>query len=101
MYIENCYLYDGDQAFVMWNYIVLTWQNMSDEESFHEESSDSVNDDDEESNNHEDDDEDTNAIPAITHSMVFKCNGTLKEHEYQETLALVQKKMREGNSCTS
>ena len=33
---------------------------------------------------------------AITHSVVFKCTGILKQHEYQETLALVKRKMREG-----
>jgi len=28
--------------------------------------------------------------------VVFKCTGILKQHEYQETLALVKRKMREG-----
>ena len=35
-------------------------------------------------------------IPEITHSVVFKCIGVLKEHRYQEILATAAQKMREG-----
>ena len=99
MNIENCDLYDRDQAFVMWNWLWLD-ESMSDEESSNEEGSDSFSDDAEESEDHDEDtdahDEDIDAIPSITHSVVFKCISTLKQHEYQETLALVKRKMREG-----
>ena len=99
MNIENCDLYDGDQAFVMWNWSWLD-ESMSDEENSNEESSNSFNDDGEESDDHDEDtsayDEDIDAIPAITHSVVFKCIDTLKQYEYQETLALVKRKMLGG-----
>ena len=36
------------------------------------------------------------SIPVITHSVVFKCIGNLKELQYQEVLALTNKKRKEG-----
>ena len=41
------------------------------------------------SSNEEDDD-----IPAITHSVVFKCIGCTKELRYQELLALASQKIK-------
>ena len=38
----------------------------------------------------------TDGIPEITHSIVFKCIGVLKEHRYQETLAAIAQKLRGG-----
>ena len=37
-------------------------------------------------------------IPEITHSVIFKCIGVLKEHRYQETLATAARKLREGEA---
>ena len=37
-------------------------------------------------------------ISAITHSVVFKCIGCLKEYRYQEILAIVAKKIRQGET---
>ncbi len=37
-------------------------------------------------------------IPAITHSVVFKCIGAHKESRYREVLALVAKKQREDGT---
>ena len=37
-------------------------------------------------------------IPEITHSVIFKCIGVLKEHRYQETLATTARKIREGEA---
>ena len=44
---------------------------------------------DDSSNEKEDDD-----IPAITHSVVFKCIGCTKELRYQELLALASQKIK-------
>lgn len=38
---------------------------------------------------------DEDNFPDITHSVIFKCIGALKEHRYQETLALVAKKLKD------
>jgi len=75
-----------------WFWVDETWND-------NEESSNSFNDDAEGTDEVDEDDEDTSStddIPAITHSVVFKCIGSVKKHEYQETLALVKKKMCEG-----
>ena len=45
------------------------------------------------SSNEEDDD-----IPAITHSVVFKCIGCTKELRYQELLALASQKIKKGEA---
>ena len=37
-------------------------------------------------------------IPAITHSVVFKCIGSTKESSYQDALVLAKSKMRLGQS---
>ena len=46
----------------------------------------------------DDDDEkvEDHGIPAITHSVVFKCIGATKEMCYQELLALANRRMRNG-----
>lgn len=43
-------------------------------------------------------DSDADVIPAITHSVVFKCIGAQKEIHYQEILALVAKKIKQGET---
>ena len=35
-------------------------------------------------------------VPTITHSVVFKCIGSHKEHRYQELLSLANKKVKDG-----
>ena len=37
-------------------------------------------------------------IPAITHSLTFKCIGSTKEARYQEVLALANLKIRKGET---
>ena len=51
---------------------------------------------DESSADLESDDAAASSIPAITHSVIFKCIGNLKELHYQEVLALANKKRKEG-----
>ena len=48
---------------------------------------------DDSSNEEEEDD-----IPAITHSVVFKCIGCTKELRYQELLALASQKINKGET---
>ena len=36
--------------------------------------------------------------PVTTHSVIFKCMGTVKERKYQEILAAVSLKMRNGET---
>ena len=33
-------------------------------------------------------------VPTITHSVVFKCIGSHKEHRYQELLSLANKRLK-------
>jgi len=45
----------------------------------------------------QDDNEELNFdVPLITHSVIFKCIGHLKESRYQEVLASAKKKMAQG-----
>ena len=41
---------------------------------------------------------DEDEIPAITHSVTFKCIGSTKEARYQEVLALANQKIRKGET---
>jgi len=43
-----------------------------------------------------DEDDTSNAIPAITHSVILECMGSTKEREYKETLALAKRKWMRG-----
>ena len=36
------------------------------------------------------------AIPAITHTVIFKCVGVTKEKRYQDTLKYARKKLDDG-----
>lgn len=96
---ENYQFFQEDQVFVMWNW---QWLENSDSDS----EQDDVNKDEpenvvvsnsEESGNEEEDEED-NDVPAITHSVVFKCIGCTKELRYQELLALANQKMKKGEA---
>ena len=40
----------------------------------------------------------TDEVPTITHSVVFKCIGSHKEHHYQELLSLANKKIKDGST---
>ena len=75
----------------MWNW---TWvdETSSDEES---NGNDSVAERSPDESNSDDDDADS-SIPSITHSVIFKCIGNLKEARYQEVLALANKKRNDG-----
>jgi len=77
----------------MWNW---SWLDETLSGIKEESSSDVAEESTEESNEHDEDTSSTDTIPAITHSVIYKCIGTLKKHEYQEILAVVKKKMCEG-----
>jgi len=86
--IDNCQIYDN-KVFVMWNW---TWldESLSDGEDSSDENVAELSD---EHNDEHDDDDTDNSIPAITHSVVFKCMGSTKEHEYEEATCLAKKKV--------
>ena len=87
---SNYKLHKDNALFVVWKW---TWMN---EEIATEQDSDI---DEEESYNGDDDDDDglhSVNSSSITHSVVFKCMGCLKEFRYQEILALVSKKIKDG-----
>ena len=78
------------------------WSWMEDEElesesesSVHEDSSSDDCSSDNSSSNAVSDDQ----IPEITHSVIFKCVGVLKEHRYQETLAAASKNLEIEGLC--
>ena len=81
--------------FVMWN-----WQWMEDFDSEQDsvvsgdEPGDAAPSNSEESDNDEEAEDDN--IPAITHTVVFKCIGCTKELRYQELLVLANQKRKKG-----
>ena len=77
-----------NQVFVIWNWTWLADEDVGFSKSEENSESESVVD----SNGDEPDDEVDDDIPAITHSVVFKCIGCHKESRYQEVLALAQRK---------
>ena len=96
--INGFQLYEGDKVFVMWNW---AWF-----EEIHSSNDDSRSDDlnvteefkDDSDASSDDDTKVSSDILSITHSMIFKCIGNLKEHRYQEILALAKKKINEGKT---
>ena len=81
--------------FVMWN-----WQWLEDSDSEQDgvvsgdEPGDAAPSNSEESGNNEEAEDDN--IPAITHTVVFKCIGCTKELRYQELLVLANQKRKKG-----
>ena len=88
--------FEGDQVFVIWEWEWL--EDHSDPESNHSEDDQETDDFDATDNNDDDDEEDEDEIPAITHSVTFKCIGSTKEACYQEVLALAKQKIKKGEN---
>ena len=87
-------LFDGDQVFIMWNWIWLEECDSSSEicsDKEHLSTFESESDRDESG-------EDELEVPAITHSVVIKCIGVTKEKRYQELLALASRKRNNGET---
>ena len=80
----------------MWNWTWLDEVPSSDDRSVCLDNSEDFRDSDDAIESFDDDTTEVCAIPAITHSVIFKCIGNLKEHRYQELLALAKKKINEG-----
>jgi len=94
MNTDGYQFFEGDQVFVLWKWDWLEeGDTYSDVESDCSEVDDVATDD----NDTEvvDDDEE---IPAITHSVTFKCIGSTKELHYQEPLALAKQKRNKGET---
>lgn len=96
-------LYERNHVFVIWRW---TWKEQSDTsgsdsekssagEDSHQRDAPAVNTS---SSNPDSSDSDDDAIPPITHSVVFKCIGSLKELRYQEILPVVAKKIKQGET---
>ena len=64
--------------FHLWKVVVILISQVSDQSSA----------------NLETDDNEASSIPAIIHSVIFKCIRNLKELHYQEVLALANKKIK-------
>ena len=92
--------FEGDHVFVMWEWEWL--EDHSDPESNHSEDNhsedDQETDDATDNNDNDDKEEDNDEIPAITHSVTFKCIGSTKEAHYQEVLALAKQKIKKGEN---
>ena len=93
-------VFEGDKVFVIWEWEWL--EDHSDPESNqseHDQETDDLDATDNNDNDEEDEDEmDEDEIPAITHSVTFKCIGSTKEARYQEVLALANQKIRKGET---
>ena len=88
------HFFEGNQVFVIWEW---EWLD-SDSESNHSEDDQETDDFDATDSNDDDDEEDEDKIPAITHSVTFKCIGSTKEARYQEVLALAKQKIKKGEN---
>ena len=77
----------------MWDWIWIDGEDGEDNES---DESVPQHIDVELSESSEQEDSDADAVPSITHSVIFKCIGQLKEHRYQELLAIANKKIKQG-----
>lgn len=85
--------FDG-KLFVVWQWTWLEEEEQSDEPQSKSDidSSKTLPGDSSPESSSDSEDE----VPAITHSVVFKCIGAHKEFHYQELLALAAKKIRDG-----
>ena len=95
--ISGYQLYEDNTVFVMWNW---TWlyevPSSDDDRSVCSDNSEQFRDSDDAIESSDDNTTEVCTIPAIIHSVIFKCIGNLKEHRYQELLALVKKKINKG-----
>ena len=74
----------------------MDWNWIDGEDCSSEESDLEEHRDVELSQSSEQEDSDVDPVPNITHSVIFKCIGQLKENRYQELLAIASKKMKQS-----
>jgi len=82
-------LFKDHEVFVIWNWIWVD-QDCSSEVSVEN------NNEPERLQSSDSEEADTDAVPNITHSVVYKCIGQLKESQYQELLVIASKKIHKG-----
>lgn len=88
----NYQFFEGTQVFVIWN-----WEWLEDIDIVSDGEVSNGNDLEPSTIDTDDDEEEADhGVPAITHSVVFKCIGATKEMRYQELLALASRRMRNG-----
>jgi len=78
-------LFGGDKVFVLWNWIWVGDSSLTPPVNSPTSSLESPPND---CSTSEDD-----GIPAITHTIIFKCIGVTKEQKYQDTLKYAKKKL--------
>ena len=91
--IEGYHLFRGSQVFVLWNWVWLEDSRSPTPESICDPANNLLSPGI--SSTSDEDEEDT--ITEITHTVVFKCIGAHKERQYQETLALASRKLKENS----
>ena len=82
----------------MWDWIWLEDADEHNSECVSDESLTVETRDEECNDSAEPSDDDDNNIPAITHSVTFKCIGCTKEMQYQEVLASANQKIKCGEA---
>ena len=76
----------------MWNWVWIG-QYAGNEVSIEEDCSDEVPEpSDEEPEPSDEEQSNSDTVPGITHSVVFKCIGHMKEKRYQEVIAFIRVK---------
>ena len=84
--------------FILWNWIWLEDSRSPTPESICDPASDPANNSLSPDINTTSDEDEENTIPEITHTVVFKCIGAHKKRQYQETLALASRKLKENST---
>jgi len=84
--------FEGNQVFVLWK-----WEWLAEADMFSKAKSDGSEVDDVATDDNDTKvDDDDEEIPAITHSVTYKCIGSTKELCYQEVQALAKQKIKKG-----
>ena len=91
------------QVFVMWNWEELSDTELDTDNDFGSDDDDIAQGDDDNPNNTRQSassgpSDNQGDDPVPTHSVIFKCMGTVKERKYQEILAVVSLKIRNGET---
>ena len=81
-----CKCFEGDKIFVLWE-----WYWIEDSSIASSVSNSPMPSDDNSSSS-----DDDNSVPAITHSVIFKCMGVTKEKWYQDTLKYAKQQLDNG-----
>jgi len=90
--------FEDDQVFVLWNWVWVEDDDEDIESRDCNEMSDGTSGNKEQSTDDDKEEDSDDGIPAITHCVVFKCLGYIKEHHYQEVLINASEKHIKGKT---